>query len=135
MKRMRAREKGRYNCLGDWKDLLLDEEQEETWQQWGRPASVNGQQLVLYPIRSLAWALGKSPYTIRRWEAQGILPRATYRLSNTNPDLRRRRYSAAQIRGIVDIADQHGWLGRPRSTSTDRFTAAAVDVYQNALAL
>ncbi len=58
------------------------DEQNETWLKWGRPARVNGQQLVLYPIRSLAWALGRSPYTIRRWEAQGILPRATYRLNN-----------------------------------------------------
>ncbi len=112
----------------------MDEEQEATWQQWGRPASVNGQTLVLYPIRSLAWALGRSPYTIRRWEAQGVLPKATYRLNNSDPNLRRRRYSAVQIRGLVDIADQHGWLGRPRSPSTDRFTAAAVAVYEVALA-
>ncbi len=109
------------------------EEQNETWLKWGRPARVNGQQLVLYPIRSLAGALGRSPYTIRRWEAQGILPRATYRLSNSDPSLRRRRYSAAQIRGLVEVADRHGWLGRPRTTSCDRFTAAAIDVYQVAL--
>jgi len=110
-------------------------DQEEVWQKWGRPATVNESTLMLYPIRSLASALGRSPYTIRRWEAQGVLPRASYRLSNSDPNLRRRRYSAAQIRGLVEVADRHGWLSRPRSASTDRFTAAAVDVYQNALAL
>jgi len=109
------------------------EEREEIWQQWGRPATVNGSTLVLYPIRSLAWALGRSPHTIRRWEAQGILPKAIYRLSNSNPDLRRRRYTAAQIRGLVDIAAHHGWLSRPRSVVTDKFTSAAVGVYQAAL--
>jgi len=108
-------------------------DQEEVWQQWGRPTNVNGSAMLLYPIRSLAWALGKSAYTIRRWEAQGVLPRASYRLRSSNPNLRRRRYSAAQIRGLVALADQHGWLGRSRSASTDRFTAAAVAVYEVAL--
>jgi hypothetical protein len=111
----------------------MHEEKDELWLKWGRPATVDGQTLVLYPIRSLAWALGRSTYTIRRWEAQGIIPRATYRLSSSEPNLRRRRYSAAQIRGLVSIAEQHGWLDRARPTSTDGFTAAAVGVYQDAL--
>jgi hypothetical protein len=111
------------------------EEKDELWLKWGRPATVNGQTLVLYPIRSLAWALGRSTYTIRRWEAQGIIPRATYRLSNSEPNLRRRRYSAAQIRGLVQIADEQGWLDRSRASDSAAFTSAAVGVYKASLGM
>lgn len=71
----------------------------------------------MYTLGQLAAALLRKPVTLRRWESQGIIPRAPYLvrgISNLDGtrDKRgdRRLYGLAHIQGIVNIAAEEGLL-------------------------
>lgn len=70
----------------------------------GKVYKVKGQDVVLYPISVLAERLSKtlkqtrSTQTIRKWEAKGILPPATFRVKD------KRLYSDEQIDAICRVA-------------------------------
>lgn len=68
----------------------------------GVKSKVNGVVLELYPISALAGALGRTSTTIRMWEANKIIPKATFR-SKSN----RRMYAALQIALVVYLADKY----------------------------
>lgn len=62
---------------------------------------VEGEEIELYYINTLANALGRTSQTIRKWEIAGIIPDACFR------DKRGRRlYTAEQINIIVNIAEE-----------------------------
>ncbi len=62
-------------------------------------AIINGEELDLYYIETLANELGRTPQTIRKWEVSGILPNPIFRDKNN-----RRLYSQEQIDVIVECA-------------------------------
>jgi hypothetical protein len=66
-----------------------------------RNVKVNGEDIELFYISTLAEALGRTPQTIRKWEVAGILPDCLFR-----DKLGRRMYSADQIKAIVEIAEK-----------------------------
>lgn len=62
---------------------------------------VNGKEVELYYINTLAEALGRTPQTIRKWEIAGFIPDCLFR-----DKLGRRMYTADQIRVIVECAER-----------------------------
>jgi hypothetical protein len=72
---------------------------------------VNGVEMEFFGIRALAVALGRSPETIRRWEATRIMPRLSYWRHFENPRARRRLWTRSQIEEVVRIAREEGVLG------------------------
>lgn len=62
---------------------------------------INGEELDLYPISTLAEALGRSSATVRKWEVAGIIPDCLFR-----GPMGRRLYTEEQIRIIVECAEQ-----------------------------
>jgi MerR-like DNA binding protein len=85
--------------------------------------SVAGKPMEFVTIGDLAAALGRSAVTLRRWETQGILPRAKYRAPGAVRQKARRLYTVEQRDAIVRIAEEEGLLSsrRPPIEST-KFT-------------
>lgn len=63
--------------------------------------TVNGETLELYPISTLAEALGRTSATVRKWEVAGIIPDCLFR-----GPMGRRLYTEEQIRVIVECAEK-----------------------------
>jgi hypothetical protein len=80
---------------------------------------VGGNITRMYPIGSLAKALGKQPVTIRSWEDKGWLPPATFRTPPPNghqipgkPSVGRRLYSQEQLLLILETYQRYIAEGR-----------------------
>lgn len=69
--------------------------------QPSKTIEINGEEVELFYIGTLAEALGRTPQTIRKWEIAGILPDTLFR-----DKLGRRMYSAEQIKAIVECAER-----------------------------
>lgn len=102
----------------------------------GRVYIVRGQETEFFTVGQLAKALGRQAVTIRKWELNGIIPRATFQAPNPKKDdrARRRLYSRAQAEGIVRIAIEEGIVG-PGSTpiSRTRFTERVTELFKELL--
>jgi hypothetical protein len=74
-------------------------------------------------IGVLAKLLGRKPGTIRKWENDGVIPKAEYQVANDDKDPRSRRrlYNRNQIMGIWRAARDTGLLdsGTRHISSTD----------------
>lgn len=62
---------------------------------------INGKEIELYYISTLAEALGRSTQTVRKWEISGVLPKTMFKDKNG-----RRMYSDEQINIIVNVAEE-----------------------------
>lgn len=83
----------------------------------------------MFGIGALACALGKSPFTIRRWERLGHLPPSplVQAVAGGPP---RRLFLTKQIHGIVDIAEQERVAHRkPAKLADTAFTARVEALY------
>jgi hypothetical protein len=60
--------------------------------------TVGGKDVEFFTLGQLATALGRSPVTLRKWERDGTLPKATFVAPNPKQDARakRRLYTRAQ---------------------------------------
>lgn len=63
--------------------------------------TINGEELALYPISTLAEALGRGSACVRKWEVSGILPDCLFR-----GPMGRRLYTEEQITAIVECAEK-----------------------------
>ena len=102
------------------------------WDSKSRIYHLGGVDVELYTVGQLADALDREAVTIRKWERDGILPKAMFNSPSTDPRGRRRLYSRAQVEGIVKIAKQEGIYSRNsrkpiRSTA---FTAKVIDLFK-----
>lgn len=75
--------------------------------QEGRAYSINGKEIILYPIAKLVEELSKAGYmrdaqTIRKWEAKGVTPKCLFRIGG------KRLYSQEQIEAFVAVAEECG---------------------------
>jgi len=82
------------------------------WDAKPRKYTVNGQETEFFTVGQLAQALGRQPVTIRKWEREGIIPKATFQTpgKDGDPRGRRRLYTREQVEGIVRIAHEEGVL-------------------------
>lgn len=104
------------------------------WDAKPRLFAVNGSEKEFFTVGQLASALGRRPVTIRMWEREGIIPKATFQIKakNDDPRGRRRLYSRAQVEGLVKIAMEEGVLiTHLRPLSETRFTERAIALFQN----
>lgn len=63
-----------------------------------------------FGVGALALALERRPGTIRKWEREGVIPKATFRAPSADPRGARRLYSRAQVEGIIRIAHDEGLM-------------------------
>lgn len=93
---------------------------------------VDGELREFFGIGAVAKALGRSPITLRKWEAEGIIPPAGFRITGKTSNGNRRLYTRAQVEGMVRIADEEGILeheGRGVHISTTKFTARVKELF------
>lgn len=86
-----------------------------------------------FGIGDLAKALRRDAVTIRKWEAGGVIPKATYVISGKTANGNRRLYTRDQINVMVRIAEEEGLFdGDPRGIRiTDtRFTARVTEAFE-----
>jgi MerR HTH family regulatory protein len=92
---------------------------------------INGVEKEFFTVGHLAQALGRRPGTIRNWEREGIIPKATFQVNSESPNGRRRLYSREQVEGLVKLAQEEGILIRRQSPIGDtKFTARAIELFR-----
>jgi len=69
-----------------------------------------GKETSFYTIGELAGLLNRKPVTVRKWEADGIIPKATFIAPSGDKRGKRRLYTEEQILGLVNIAREEGIL-------------------------
>jgi hypothetical protein len=108
--------------------------------QWelgeGKKMQANGKEYEFFTIGDLARLLNRKPVTIRKWEAEGVIPKAVYIMPSKIKDTRgiRRLYSRQQIEGLVVIAREEGVLepnanGKWKSIEETDFRQRAYDLF------
>lgn len=86
-----------------------------------------------FGIGDLGKALRRDAVTIRKWEAKGIIPKATFVISGKTANGNRRLYTREQVEVMVRIAEEEGLFdGDPRGIRiTDtRFTERVKAAFQ-----
>lgn len=91
----------------------------DPWRENFTMKTINGVETKMYPIGSLANALGVSVQSIRHWTRSGYLPQAPYRLPsnmviNGKKVSGRRLYTEPLIEAAVAAFEKRGLLGKPR---------------------
>ena len=69
----------------------------------GKVYKVNGKEVELFTIGELADRLDRQRQTIRKWERDGRIPKATFRSKSGQ-----RLYTQAQIDAVVRVVDKYG---------------------------
>jgi hypothetical protein len=75
-----------------------------------RTATLKGVETNFYTIGELARLLNRKPVTIRKWESDGIIPKATFIAPSGDKRGKRRLYTEDQILGLLEIAREEGIL-------------------------
>lgn len=86
-----------------------------------------------FTLGQLARALGRQSVTIRKWEREGIIPKAQYQVPgrNNDPRGRRRLYTRKQVEGIVRIAEEEGLFANTRKPFEEtRFRERVLDLFK-----
>jgi len=93
--------------------------------------SLDGVMTECFTIGQLAAALNRKSVTIRKWEADGVLPEAMYRTWAKTPNGRYRLYTRAQVEGLVLIAYEEGILVSTwKPIKNTSFTARAFTLWE-----
>lgn len=73
--------------------------------------------MELFGIGEVAEVLQRSPVTLRKWERNGVIPKATFSKpgANQDPRGRRRLYSRAQVEALQRIAMEEQILYNPNA--------------------
>lgn len=94
---------------------------------------VRGVETEFFTVGQVAAALSRKPGTFRKWEADGVVPKATFQAPNPkkDPRARRRLYTRAQAEGIVRIAREEGLINDSRrAIGATRFTERVVALFR-----
>jgi len=101
------------------------------WDRHPRKYQVNGVEREFFTIGHLALALGRRPVTLRLWEREGIIPKATYQINSESKNGRRRLYSREQVEGLVKLAVEEGILiSHQRAIGGTQFTARSIELFK-----
>lgn len=104
---------------------------EEAWDFKPRTFTVGGKDVEFFTVGQLALALGRRPVTIRKWETEGIIPKALFSAPSEDPRGRRRLYTRAQVEGIVKIAHDEGvFVAHAKSIRSTNFTARVAALFK-----
>lgn len=104
--------------------------------EWDNPRvlKIAGEPIEFFSTGQLALALGgRSPVTMRAWEASGTIPRPKYWAKSPDPRGKRRLYTRAQLEGMVKIAAEEGLLDKnsKKPIRATRFTERVVQLYKS----
>lgn len=77
-----------------------------------------------YGIGVLAKVLGRKAGTIRKWETEGVIPKASFQIANDqkDPRSRRRLYTRKQVISIYLIAKEEGLLDTAKHITSTKFS-------------
>jgi len=104
---------------------------DDEWGAYRRIIRIGGMDREFFTIGALAKALGRQPGTIRKWEADELLPKATFRQSTEDPRGEHRLYTRAQIEGIVRIATEEGLMnGDGKAVTSTDFTRRVFELFR-----
>lgn len=89
-----------------------------SWDRSPRIYALGGVEREFFTVGNLAEALGRQSVTIRKWEREGVIPKAQFQVPGRNDDPRGRRrlYTRAQVEGIVRIAADEGLHANTRKS-------------------
>jgi hypothetical protein len=103
----------------------------------GKPKKlgVSGKIVDFYTVGTLAFALNRRTVTIRKWETEGIIPKASFILPSSDTRGQRRLYTEAQILGLRELARQEGLLnpssgGKWASVEKTEFKSRAFTLFK-----
>ncbi|MFK0015777.1 hypothetical protein [Streptomyces sp. NPDC091027] len=105
----------------------------DRWDAKPQVKPYRGSYMEFFGIGDLAKALRRDSVTIRKWEANGVIPKATFAISGKTTNGNRRLYTREQIEAMVRIAEEEGLFdGDPRGIRiTDtHFTQRVKDAFQ-----
>lgn len=107
----------------------------QEWDRKPRVLLVDDKPVEFFTVGDLAAALGREAGTIRKWESNGVIPRAKYKSPSPSGDPRgmRRLYTRAQIEGIVRIALDEGILVMTdrRPLGRTKFTPRVLQLFKD----
>jgi hypothetical protein len=75
-----------------------------------RVFSVKGTEVEFFTTGILARMLNRESGTVRKWESEGVIPKATFIAPSDDKRGKRRLYTRKQIEGIRSIAHEEGVL-------------------------
>lgn len=83
---------------------------EEHWDTKPRVYDTADGPTEFFTLGHLAKALGRKTATVRKWEREGVIPKAMFQVPGRDGDLRGRRrlYTRMQVEGIARIAAEEG---------------------------
>lgn len=87
--------------------------------------AIDGKVRTLYTVGEFATAVGKKAVTIRKWERDGIIPKASFR-----DDSNRRLYSESQIREMRELVSKYITQGKK---VPQEFIMKARDVFKESV--
>lgn len=98
--------------------------------------TVAGKSVDFYTIGDLARALNRKSVTMRKWEAEGIIPKARAMAPSTDKRGKRRLYTKGQILGLVKIANEEGILtptakGQWKALEETNFRERAIKLFKD----
>lgn len=99
----------------------------------GKTFTIRGVEVELFTIGQVADALNRTPVAIRKWEANRVIPKATFSKPGVNQDPRGRRrlYSRPQVEALVRIAQEEGILhDKYRSITKTQFKAKVLHAFR-----
>lgn len=101
-----------------------------------RIALLQGVETKFYTIGELARLLNRKSVTIRKWEAEGFIPKATFIAPSGDKRGKRRLYTEDQILGLNKIAREEGVLepnakGAWKSITETQFRAKAIQLFKD----
>lgn len=94
---------------------------------------VKGREVDFFTVGQLALALNRKAVTMRKWEREGVIPKATFTAPNPtgDPRARRRLYSRAQAEGMVRIAAEEKIVGESaRGVSSTLFSERVIALFR-----
>lgn len=100
----------------------------------GRTFTVRGEDVQMFTLGELAAALNRKPVTVRKWETDKVIPRATFVRPGKGGDVRGRRryYTQPQVEGLVRIAREEGILTNPnKPLKSTRFSERAWSLFRS----
>lgn len=102
------------------------------WDENPRRLKVNGVDVEFFTVGQLGQALGgRQSVTIRKWEREGVIPRAMFQAPSETPNGRRRLYTRDQVEGMIRIAREEGvYYSHQTPIKKTRFTERVVQLFK-----
>lgn len=91
---------------------------------------MGGPEREFFTIGALADALHRTPMTIRRWEREGVIPRARFFTQASTPNGRFRLYTRAQIEGLLALAKELHITDTMKKVSMGDFPVRAFELFR-----